>query len=85
MSVSDKFRVRKDLIEHHAEEEETEMFPKARRAIGNQELREIGKQIQLRKEALQSGVLTRAARTAGSAFEAVMDKVSNNKKKKRAA
>jgi len=80
-----KAKVLKDLIEHHAEEEETEMFPKARRAMTPDELREIGKEIQMRKAQLQAGFLERAARTAGSAIGAVMNKVSNGDRKKRAA
>src|SRR5215510_11403492 len=46
---SEKFAARakvlRDLIEHHAEEEETEMFPKARKVISAGSLREIGQQI----------------------------------------
>jgi hemerythrin-like domain-containing protein len=80
-----KAKVLRDLVEHHAEEEESEMFPKARKAIGKEELLEIGKQIQIRKEQLQSGLLTRAARTAGSALDAVMSRVGTNSRKKRAA
>jgi hemerythrin-like domain-containing protein len=68
-----KAKVLKDLIEHHAEEEETEMFPKARKAISQSELLEIGKQIQSRKQDLQAGLLIRAARTAGAALGSVMN------------
>src|SRR2546421_9059498 len=80
-----KAKVLRDLVEHHAEEEETEMFPKARTAMGDEKLRQLGKEIKQRKLQLQSGLLTRAARTAGSAIGAVMNKVSNNNKKKKAA
>jgi iron-sulfur cluster repair protein YtfE (RIC family) len=79
---SAKAKVLKDLIDHHAEEEESQMFPKARRAIGDEKLRELGRQMQERKMQLQAGLLTRAVRTAGAAFETVMDQVT---KKKRAA
>jgi len=80
-----KAKVLRDLIEHHAEEEETEMFPKARRAMSNEELRELGRQIQARKEDLQAGLLTRAARSAGSALGAIVSRVSGNGSTKRAA
>lgn len=73
-------KVLKDLIEHHAGEEETQMFPKARKAIAGEKLRELGRQIQERKLELQSDLLTRAARTAGAAFETVMTKVVNRKR-----
>ena len=74
-----KAKVLKELIEHHAEEEETEMFPKARKVMSQAELLEIGKQIQNRKQDLQSGLLTRAARTAGAALGTVMNRVGRNK------
>jgi len=49
-----KAKLLKDLIEHHAEEEETEMFPEARRVISQGELLELGQQIQSRKQDLHS-------------------------------
>jgi hemerythrin-like domain-containing protein len=48
-----KAKVLKDLIEHHAEEEETEMFPKARKAIGTTALRELGSRLARRKQELR--------------------------------
>lgn len=51
-TFSAKAKVLKDLIEHHAEEEETEMFPRARRLLGAQELRALGEQLQERKQEL---------------------------------
>jgi hemerythrin-like domain-containing protein len=55
-----KAKVLKDLIEHHAEEEETEMFPKARKAMGAARLRELGQEIEERKRQLTNGTLRRA-------------------------
>jgi len=75
-----KAKVLKDLIEHHAEEEETEMFPKARKEMSSDELVELGKQIHSRKQDFQSGLLTRAARTAGAALGSVMKKVGKNRR-----
>jgi hemerythrin-like domain-containing protein len=40
-----KAKVLLDLVEHHIEEEEGEMFPKARKAIGAEELRELGERM----------------------------------------
>jgi len=57
-------KVLKDLIEHHAEEEETEMFPKANKAIGVARLRELGRQMQARKNGTPS-ILAKVAMTAG--------------------
>jgi hemerythrin-like domain-containing protein len=47
-----KAKVIKDLIEHHAEEEEKEMFPKARKLMGKERLRELGQQMAARKRSL---------------------------------
>lgn len=47
-----KAKVLKELVEHHADEEEKEMFPRARKALGRDELRELGERIQARKEQL---------------------------------
>jgi len=75
-----KANLLKDLIEHHAEEEEAGMFPKARKMMTADELIELGKQIHSRKQDLQSGLVTRAARTAGAALGAVMNRVGKNKR-----
>jgi hemerythrin-like domain-containing protein len=48
---SAKAKVLKDLVEHHIEEEEGEMFPKAQRLL-RRELDEIGKSMAARKKTL---------------------------------
>jgi hemerythrin superfamily protein len=60
---SAKGKVLKDLIEHHAEEEEKQMFPKARKAMGAAELRNLGQRLEERKQQLMesSGGGRRAA------------------------
>jgi hemerythrin superfamily protein len=65
---SAKAKVVQDLVLHHVEEEEGQMFMKARRVMSAAQLRELGEQMQSRKEALQSGLLTRAAQSAGAAL-----------------
>jgi len=47
-----KAKVLKDLVEHHAKEEETQMFPKARKVLGVARLRELGEQLKQRKQEL---------------------------------
>jgi hemerythrin-like domain-containing protein len=47
-----KAKVLKDLIEHHAGEEEREMFPEARRSLGKDELARLGLEIEKMKEDL---------------------------------
>ncbi len=49
-----KAKVLKDLVEHHAEEEEKEMFPRARKAMEKDELRSLGEMMQRRKEDLMT-------------------------------
>ena len=47
-----KAKVLKDLVEHHAEEEEKEMFPRARKALDRSELLELGERLLQRKDEL---------------------------------
>ena len=47
-----KAKVLRDLVEHHIEEEEKDMFPKAQRAMGREELRDVGMRLQERKQEL---------------------------------
>ena len=49
-----KFTVMKENIEHHIEEEEGEMFPKARQVLDDDELSEIGEMMQARREQLRA-------------------------------
>jgi hypothetical protein len=72
-----KAKVLKDLIEHHAEEEEKEMFPIARKAMKREQLRELGQRMKARKEGLAAPMLTRVAMTAGR----TMGKVFNRNKR----
>lgn len=50
-----KAKVLKELVEHHADEEEKEMFPRARKLFSKDELVELGEQLAARKEALTRG------------------------------
>jgi hemerythrin-like domain-containing protein len=53
-TFSAKAKVLRDLIEHHADEEEHEMFPKAEELLGSERLEELGAQLAERKEALKA-------------------------------
>ena len=53
-----KAKVLKDLIEHHVEEEEGEMLPKAKKAIGATELRRLGETMKSLKETMMSSAKT---------------------------
>lgn len=47
-----KAKVLKELVEHHAEEEEKDMFPRARKVMDRNELRELGSRMAARKKEL---------------------------------
>jgi len=76
-----KAKVLKDLVEHHAEEEETEMFPKARRAMGTAELRELGHQLQERKQELAAGFTGRIEKI----LQPFIREARNQQRRRRAA
>ena len=50
--VAAHVKVLKELVEHHADEEEKSMFPKARKVFDREELRTLGDQLAARKKAL---------------------------------
>lgn len=47
-----KAKVLKELVEHHADEEEKEMFPRARKVMEREELRELGARMEARRKEL---------------------------------
>jgi hemerythrin superfamily protein len=49
-----KVKVLKDVVEHHVEEEEGELFPKTRKLMSSDELEELGEQVEARKEELMA-------------------------------
>jgi hemerythrin-like domain-containing protein len=77
-----KAKVLKDIVEHHAEEEETQMFPKARKALGTTRLRELGEELQERKQELMGGM---SGRATGALDRILGRKKAGNSRRKRAA
>ena len=51
-----KFTVLKENIEHHVEEEEGEMFTKARKALSNEEIESLGEELQAAKRQNKAAV-----------------------------
>lgn len=49
-----KAKVLKDLVEHHAGEEEKEMFPRAKKLMDREQLLDLGQQLAQAKESLIS-------------------------------
>jgi hemerythrin-like domain-containing protein len=43
-----KMTVLKELVEHHAKEEEEEMLPMAERKLGDEQLQKLGQQMEVR-------------------------------------
>jgi hemerythrin superfamily protein len=58
-----KCKVLKDLVEHHAEEEEEMMFPRAKKLLGRVRLLELGAEMRSRKDQLLTGYLTTERKT----------------------
>ena len=51
-NFSGRAKVLKELVEHHADEEEKEMFPRAKKLLSKDELKVLGDRLQTRKEQL---------------------------------
>ncbi len=62
-----KMKVLIEAVEHHAEEEEKEMFSSAKKGLGDEELLRLGALIEDRKRALESVRITQIEDRAGRA------------------
>ncbi|KAB0489830.1 hemerythrin domain-containing protein [Pseudomonas psychrophila] len=51
-----RFKVVKELLEHHIEEEETDMFPQAKKLLGKAKLDELGEQMLAMKASLKKSL-----------------------------
>lgn len=51
-----RVKVVKELLEHHIEEEETEMFPMAKKLLGKAKLDELGEQMEVMKTSLKKSL-----------------------------
>jgi hemerythrin superfamily protein len=51
-----RVKVIKELLEHHIEEEETDMFPKAKKLLGKAKLEELGEQMLVLKASMKKSL-----------------------------
>lgn len=54
---SGRIKVVKELLEHHIEEEEKEMFPQAKKLLGKDKLEELGAQMEAMKAAYKKAMV----------------------------
>jgi hemerythrin superfamily protein len=62
-----KMKVLMEAVEHHAEEEEKEMFSSAKKGLSDEDLLSLGTLIEERKRSLENGRLARPAARAAEA------------------
>jgi hemerythrin superfamily protein len=78
-----KAKVLKELVEHHAREEETQMFAKARQLMNEEQLEALGELMQQRKESIQmmwdNPVLRPVKKVQGVVHKMLPTKVKNVK------
>lgn len=58
---SGRAKVVKELLEHHIEEEESEMFPQAQKLLGEEKLEALGAEMEAMKAAYKKGLTGKAA------------------------
>jgi hemerythrin-like domain-containing protein len=90
---ADEFKARvvalKELIQHHVEEEESELFPKVRKALGDDQLSKLGKEMKARfeevaREGYESTVPRGFARTAADSSRKLLKKYAAQQRRRAA-
>jgi hemerythrin-like domain-containing protein len=61
-----KAKVLKDLVEHHADEEESDMFPRARKLMDRERLVRLGGELVRARQSAQAGILEKLTSLIGS-------------------
>ncbi|MEH6386273.1 MULTISPECIES: hemerythrin domain-containing protein [Pseudomonas] len=54
VQFSGRIKVLKELLEHHIEEEESEMFPDAREVLKDEELNRLGEEMETKKKSIKA-------------------------------
>ena len=54
LEFAGRVKVMKELLEHHIEEEEDELFPTAKKLLGMEQLEELGQVMEMQKKRLKS-------------------------------
>lgn len=73
---SGRAKVLKEMIEHHAGEEEKEMFPRARKLLDAARLRQLGEAMAERKRELATHPESKAERATNRLIGVVVDAIS---------
>lgn len=90
---ADEFKARvialKELIQHHVEEEESELFPKVRKSLGDDRLSKLGKEMKARFEEVaaqgyESAVPRGFARTAADGSRKILKKYAAQQRRRAA-
>ncbi|WP_339411482.1 MULTISPECIES: hemerythrin domain-containing protein [unclassified Pseudomonas] len=61
IEFSGRVKVLKELLEHHIEEEEKDMFPKAAKLLGKQKLLQLGDEMEVMQKTLKNDLQAAAA------------------------
>jgi hypothetical protein len=61
-----KVKVLKEDVEHHVKDEEGEMFPDAKKFLGEGRLLELAAELEARKQQLEKSSVTKPASTPGA-------------------
>ncbi len=77
-----KMKVLMEAVEHHAEEEEKEMFSSAKKGLGDEELLRLGALIEDRKRSLENGRTPKSAgRSANAQVQAAKSPASSGRRR----
>jgi len=79
----------KELIQHHVEEEESELFPKVRKALGDDRLSKLGKEMKVRfeevaEQGFEASVPRGFARTSADTSRKVLKKAATQQRRRAA-